>query len=73
MYETYITKPEGLKVKLKPQKFIKHKGSSKLLLVTLKVKVATGTTVFGEIVLTGNRGHLVRIPLTVCPTFVIGG
>eukprot|EP00253_Pinus_taeda_P000911 PITA_00911 len=72
VYEANITEPDGVKVKVKPRKFTIHKGSSKSLLVTLKVKMATGTFVFGEIVLTGNRGHLVSIPLAVCPTSVIG-
>ena len=50
-------------IETSPKAFTLRPGASRKFFVTLTVRSVTGTYSFGEVVLKGNRGHKVRIPV----------
>lgn len=64
-YTISSTMPPDVSVTIKPSVLILEEGNSKSFWVTLSSKSPTGTYSFGEILLKGDRGHNVRMPVAV--------
>lgn len=68
--ETYlcaVQEPKGVTVKLNPSWFTVAPEGSQDLEIELNVTQKMDDFRFGEIVLTGNLNHIVRIPLSIYP------
>ncbi|MCL7024882.1 hypothetical protein MKW94_006612 [Papaver nudicaule] len=71
LYEVHVTEPMGVTVTVTPQVFIIRPNKSRVLTIMLEAKEATNSYTFGELVLTGDRKHEVRIPLSIYVTSTI--
>ncbi|KAJ3680619.1 hypothetical protein LUZ60_016897 [Juncus effusus] len=66
--ETYVAnvkEPAGVAVSVTPKVFTISPNMTKGLRITLKAKEATNTFTFGEVVLKGDKKHVVRVPLAI--------
>lgn len=64
-YQVAVTEPAGVAVAVRPQEFTIGPNESKNIKIMLKSGEATNAYTFGELVLKGDRNHLVRIPLAI--------
>ncbi|KAH7306262.1 hypothetical protein KP509_22G004300 [Ceratopteris richardii] len=65
-YKVSYVEPEGIAMQVSPSLFTIQGGQSVTLSVTLKVAAPiTGEYSFGSMLLSGDKGHAVRIPLAV--------
>ncbi|RZC74517.1 hypothetical protein C5167_049993 [Papaver somniferum] len=71
LYEVHVTEPMGVTVTVTPQAFIIRPNKSRVLTIMLEAKEATNSYTFGELVLTGDRKHEVRVPLSIYVTSTI--
>eukprot|EP01018_Ginkgo_biloba_P026306 Gb_39302 [translate_table: standard] len=71
-YNAVIREPEGVEVKVWPESFTIPKDNSTSLTVILRVRKAEFDFTFGDIVLKGDKGHDVRIPLAVHAASALG-
>lgn len=64
--ETYVIQSRlapAIAMEVSPSAMTLRSGASRKIMVTLTVRSLTGLYSFGEIVMKGNRGHTVRIPV----------
>eukprot|EP01018_Ginkgo_biloba_P026300 Gb_06235 [translate_table: standard] len=71
-YNASIGEPEGVEVDVQPRSFTIRKNQSTSLMVILRAKRATRVFTFGKIVLRGDKGHVVQIPLAIFVKSVVG-
>jgi hypothetical protein len=64
-YAISVTAPAGVDVKVRPMAFAVGPGESVMVSVTLRATQTTGAFAFGALVWTGDRGHVVRTPVSV--------
>ncbi|XP_072955477.1 subtilisin-like protease SBT2.5 isoform X2 [Typha angustifolia] len=64
-YTVTVQEPAGVAVTVTPQVFMISPNSSRGLRILLQAIEATSTFTFGEVVLNGDKNHVVRIPLAV--------
>nr|XP_019705465.1 subtilisin-like protease SBT2.5 [Elaeis guineensis] len=57
--------PAGVEVAVRPQEFTIGPNESRNIKIMLKAREATNAYAFGELVLNGDRKHVVRIPLAI--------
>lgn len=63
-YAVSITAPTGVDVNVHPTSFTVREGESVVVSVSLHATQSTGAFSFGALVWSGDRGHVVRIPLS---------
>ncbi|XP_038971925.1 subtilisin-like protease SBT2.5 [Phoenix dactylifera] len=64
-YRVAVKEPAGVAVAVRPQEFTIGPNESRTIKIMLKAGEATNAYTFGELVLTGDRKHVVRIPLAI--------
>ncbi|KAH9306824.1 hypothetical protein KI387_011228, partial [Taxus chinensis] len=64
-YKISSSMPPDVSLTIKPSVLIMEVGDTKSFSVTLSSKLPTGSYSFGEILLQGDKGHRVRIPVAV--------
>lgn len=64
-YQVAVKEPAGVAVAVTPQEFTIGPNESKNIKIMLKAREATNAYTFGELVLNGDRKHVVRIPLAI--------
>lgn len=67
-YQVTVKEPMGVAVTVSPTSFSITPNASKSLHITLKAKEPTNAYSFGELILRGNKNHVVRVPLAVYVT-----
>lgn len=65
LYWSTVTAPLGVTVTVAPPLFTIVPGKTRQLLVTLQATETSSDSSFGLLTLIGNRGHLVKVPITV--------
>ncbi|KAF9625421.1 hypothetical protein IFM89_022579 [Coptis chinensis] len=71
-YQVTVQEPVGVSVTVQPTNFSIGTNVSKHLQITLTAKEATNAYTFGELLLKGNKNHVVRVPITVYVTTSLG-
>lgn len=64
-YSVDVTAPTGVDVKVRPASFKVREGENVVVAVTLRATQTNGAFTFGALVWRGDRGHVVRIPVSV--------
>ncbi|KAI8532281.1 hypothetical protein RHMOL_Rhmol11G0201400 [Rhododendron molle] len=64
-YKVVVREPLGVRVRVFPQVFEVKVNASTHLRIVLEATEATNRYTFGELVLQGNRKHVVRVPIAV--------
>lgn len=67
-YQVIVREPTGVSVSVSPQVFMIKENESKYLRVVLEAKEASNVYTYGELLLKGNKNHLVRVPIAVYVT-----
>jgi len=70
-YNVTIREPAGVRVKVSPLSFTINTNSTKRLKLVLKAQYSNNAYGFGEVVLRGDKGHVVRVPITVFVSSII--
>lgn len=70
-YSVTITAPYGVDVTVHPSKFRIRPRASVTINITLQATVSNGAFTFGSLVWKGDRGHVVKIPLSVLADEVV--
>lgn len=70
-YVVSVTSPSGVFIRVHPESFKVKPGESTCITVTLKATQSNGEFTFGSMAWTGDRGHVVRIPLSVLAAEVV--
>lgn len=70
-YVVSVTSPSGVFVQVHPESFKVKPGESICITVVLKATQSNGEFTFGSMAWTGDRGHVVRIPLSVLAAEVV--
>ncbi|KAF7128132.1 hypothetical protein RHSIM_Rhsim11G0001900 [Rhododendron simsii] len=64
-YKVVVREPLGVRVRVFPQVFDARVNASRHLRIVLEAAEVTNRYTFGELVLQGNRKHVVRVPMVV--------
>ncbi|KAG9452527.1 hypothetical protein H6P81_005431 [Aristolochia fimbriata] len=70
-YRVVVREPAGVSVRVVPGVFTVSPNETRSVRIVLKANEASNGYTFGEMVMEGDRNHLVRIPITVSVTSVI--
>ncbi|KAF6135581.1 hypothetical protein GIB67_015434 [Kingdonia uniflora] len=71
-YHVSIREPSGVSVTVSPRVFRIKPKESKHIQIGLEAREATNAYTFGELLLRGNKKHVVRVPLAVFVTSSLG-
>ncbi|KAK1306088.1 hypothetical protein QJS10_CPA10g01023 [Acorus calamus] len=72
MYNVTVREPRGVSVRVAPQVLVIEKDGAEHLRISIRAESAINEFVFGEIMLKGDRGHVVRVPLAIYVTSTLG-
>ncbi|KAK1286897.1 hypothetical protein QJS10_CPB20g01345 [Acorus calamus] len=72
VYNVTVREPSGVSVRVAPQVFAIERDGAEHLRISIRAESAINEFVFGEIMLKGDRGHVVRIPLAISVTSTLG-
>lgn len=64
-YRVIVREPLGVRVSIIPQNFFISAEASRHLIIVLNATKATNSYSFGEMILLGDRSHIVRVPFAV--------
>nr|GMD82282.1 subtilisin-like protease SBT2.5 [Ipomoea batatas] len=64
-YRVIVREPLGVRVSIIPQNFFISAEDSRHLIIVLNATKATNSYSFGEMILLGDRSHIVRVPFAV--------
>lgn len=71
-YVAYVREPTGAAVKVTPRIFRINPNASRGFSITLEAREATSGFTFGEVVLRGDKKHVVSMPLAVSASSTLG-
>ncbi|KAL9242756.1 hypothetical protein vseg_016725 [Gypsophila vaccaria] len=71
-YNATVTEPTGVKLKVAPHLFTIVQNGTRRLKLTLEATDATNAYSFGQMLLQGNLGHVVRVPIAVYVSSILG-
>ncbi|XP_074264740.1 subtilisin-like protease SBT2.6 isoform X1 [Silene latifolia] len=71
-YNVTMVEPTGVKMKVSPHLFTISQNATRRLKLVLDATDATNAYSFGQMLLQGNLGHLVRVPVAVYVSSILG-
>ncbi|GAB4857707.1 hypothetical protein Ancab_015613 [Ancistrocladus abbreviatus] len=71
-YHVIVTEPEGVKIKVTPQMFNISANATRHLKLMIEATKVTNAYNFGELLLRGSKKHVVRVPIAVYVSSVLG-
>ncbi|PIN09246.1 Tripeptidyl-peptidase II [Handroanthus impetiginosus] len=71
-YRVVVREPFGVNISVVPEVFKISVNASRVIKLMLKATQRTNAYTFGEMVLEGNRNHLVRVPIAVFVSSTLG-
>ncbi|KAH6777756.1 hypothetical protein C2S51_009068 [Perilla frutescens var. frutescens] len=71
-YRMIVREPEGVKITVVPSAFKISVNASRYIILLMEATQRTNAYTFGEMVLVGNRNHVVRVPISVFVSSLLG-
>lgn len=64
-YRVIVQEPSGVKMSVAPSSFRITVNASRYIIIQMEARQRTNAYTFGEMLLEGSRGHVVRVPISV--------
>lgn len=71
-YNVTVMEPVGVRVRISPQVFTVSNNATRRIKLVLEATDSTNAYSFGELLLRGNKGHIVRVPITIYVSSILG-
>lgn len=71
-YRVSVREPLGVRISVSPMAFKISVNASRYIILVMEATQRTNGYIFGEMVLEGNKNHVVRVPISVFVSSLLG-